>query len=136
MESKIKPLRADGGELSRGRLREIADNPYGDEEKRWMAAVLLSRFEAKPLGYVDMTAVRQMHRGETDSASLFMSTLSTPVFDGPPVQMSKPINYEIDGIDMDCVRDRTRGSEDYCAGYVDGMEYAIGQLKRINTDSK
>lgn len=31
------PFRADGGDISTGRLREIADNPYGDEEKCWLA---------------------------------------------------------------------------------------------------
>lgn len=34
--------RADGGDISTGRLREIADNPYGDEEKCWLAKRVLA----------------------------------------------------------------------------------------------
>ncbi|ENO0291340.1 hypothetical protein ACAD15_002384 [Enterobacter bugandensis] len=34
-------FRADGGDISTGRLREIADNPYGDEEKCWLAKRVL-----------------------------------------------------------------------------------------------
>lgn len=33
---------ADGGDIGIGRLKEIADNAYGDEEKRWMAQRVLS----------------------------------------------------------------------------------------------
>lgn len=45
-----RPYRADGGDISTGRLREIADNPYGDEEKCWLAKrvlALLGELEAK-----------------------------------------------------------------------------------------
>ena len=31
-----RPYRADGGDIGTGRIREIADNPYGDEEKCWL----------------------------------------------------------------------------------------------------
>ncbi|AIV30132.1 hypothetical protein EC036_24850 [Enterobacter cloacae] len=34
--------RADGGDIGTGRLREIADNPYGDEEKCWLANRVLA----------------------------------------------------------------------------------------------
>lgn len=34
--------RADGGDIGAGRLKEIADNAYGDEEKRWLAQRVLS----------------------------------------------------------------------------------------------
>lgn len=34
--------RADGGEISIGRIKEIADNPYGDEEKQNLAKRLLA----------------------------------------------------------------------------------------------
>lgn len=37
-----RPYRADGGDISTGRLREIADNPYGDEEKCWLAKRVLA----------------------------------------------------------------------------------------------
>lgn len=37
-----RPYRADGGDIGTGRLREIADNPYGDEEKCWLAKRVLA----------------------------------------------------------------------------------------------
>lgn len=46
----LKPFRADGGYVSTGRIKEIADNPYGDEEKCWLAKrvlALLGELEAK-----------------------------------------------------------------------------------------
>ncbi|MEB2410998.1 DUF550 domain-containing protein [Enterobacter asburiae] len=39
---KIKPFRVDGGDIGTGRIREIADNPYGDEEKCWLAKRVLA----------------------------------------------------------------------------------------------
>ncbi|MEI9534864.1 MULTISPECIES: hypothetical protein [Morganellaceae] len=33
-----------------------------------------------------------------------------------------------DGDDIDCVRDRTGKSDDYCEGFVDGMNDALNQL--------
>ncbi|EFC56401.1 hypothetical protein [Enterobacter cancerogenus] len=45
-----RPFRADGGDISTGRLKEIADNPYGDEEKCRLAKrmlALLDEVEAK-----------------------------------------------------------------------------------------
>lgn len=32
-----RPYHFDGGDIGTGRIREIADNPYGDEEKCWLA---------------------------------------------------------------------------------------------------
>lgn len=46
----LKPFRVDGGDIGTGRIREIADNPYGDEEKCWLAKrvlALLDDLEAK-----------------------------------------------------------------------------------------
>lgn len=37
-----RPCRADGGDIGTDRLREIADNPYGDEEKCWLAKRVLA----------------------------------------------------------------------------------------------
>ncbi|MGA4663323.1 ead/Ea22-like family protein [Citrobacter braakii] len=34
--------RADGGDIGIGRLKEITDNAYSDEEKRWLAQRVLS----------------------------------------------------------------------------------------------
>ncbi|MCW6021173.1 MULTISPECIES: hypothetical protein [Enterobacter cloacae complex] len=52
-----RPFRADGGDISTGRLREIADNPYGDEEKCWLAKrvlALLDELEAKDKQIADL----------------------------------------------------------------------------------
>lgn len=52
-----RPFRADGGDISTGRLKEIADNPYGDEEKCWLAKrmlALLDELEAKDNRAVEM----------------------------------------------------------------------------------
>ncbi|HIF4726574.1 TPA: hypothetical protein ACX131_002759 [Citrobacter freundii] len=59
-----KAYRPDGGDISEGRLREIADNPYGDEEKSWLAKTVLSRASLTPVGYVDACNLRRMQRGE------------------------------------------------------------------------
>lgn len=37
-----RPYHADGGDISSGCLKEIADNPYGDEKKCWMAKRMLA----------------------------------------------------------------------------------------------
>ncbi|MFP2377802.1 hypothetical protein ACLEUY_16890 [Enterobacter ludwigii] len=37
-----RSFRADGGDIGSGRIREIADNPYGDEEKCWLAKRVLA----------------------------------------------------------------------------------------------
>lgn len=45
-----KPFRADGGDIGIDRIKEIAHNPYGDEEKCWLAKrvlALLGELEAK-----------------------------------------------------------------------------------------
>lgn len=45
-----RPHHADGGDIGTGRIKEIADNPYGDEEKCWLAKrvlALLDELEAK-----------------------------------------------------------------------------------------
>ncbi|HBM7600274.1 hypothetical protein [Enterobacter asburiae] len=45
-----RPYRPDGGDIGIGRIKEIADNVYGDEEKNWLAKrilALLDELEAK-----------------------------------------------------------------------------------------
>ncbi|MDX7393859.1 ead/Ea22-like family protein [Citrobacter freundii] len=37
-----RAYRADGGDIGSGRLKEIAGNAYGDEEKRWLAQRVLA----------------------------------------------------------------------------------------------
>ncbi|EQA6157337.1 ead/Ea22-like family protein [Enterobacter hormaechei] len=55
-----RPFRADGGDISTGRLREIADNPYGDEEKCWLAKrvlALLDELEAAENRIAELEAI-------------------------------------------------------------------------------
>lgn len=40
--NQLTAFRADGGDISQGRIKEIADNAYGDEEKRRLAQRLLA----------------------------------------------------------------------------------------------
>lgn len=42
MTDHKQAYRADGGDIGTDRLREIADNPYGDEEKCWLAKRVLA----------------------------------------------------------------------------------------------
>ncbi|EMM1483636.1 MULTISPECIES: hypothetical protein [Enterobacter cloacae complex] len=52
-----RPYRAGGGDIGTGRIREIADNPYGDEEKCWLAKrvlALLDELEAKDKQIADL----------------------------------------------------------------------------------
>lgn len=54
-----RPYRADGGDISTGRLKEIADNPYGDEEKCWLAKrvlALLDELEVKDRRIAELEA--------------------------------------------------------------------------------
>ncbi|CZW55004.1 Uncharacterised protein [Enterobacter kobei] len=57
-----RPYRAGGGDIGTGRIREIADNPYGDEEKCWLAKrvlALLDELEA---------AEKRIYELESDNA--------------------------------------------------------------------
>lgn len=59
-----RPYRADGGDISTGRLREIADNPYGDEEKCWLAKrvlALLDELEAAEKRNAELVHNHRVH---------------------------------------------------------------------------
>lgn len=43
-------------------------------------------------------------------------------------ELKTTLRRMLDGDDMDCVRDRTGKSDDYCEGFVDGMNDALSQL--------
>lgn len=58
-----RPYRADGGDISTGRLKEIADNPYGDEEKCWLAKRVLASLEAEPVAWTDADELRDVKNG-------------------------------------------------------------------------
>lgn len=50
-------------------------------------------------------------------------------------EASKKINFELDGVDADCVRDRTGRNNDYCDGFVDGMLDAEKQFRKNNSSA-
>lgn len=87
MTTEKKGFRADGGDMSIGRIREIADDAYGDEEKRWLAKTILARASEKPAAYVDMVELRRLQRGELDDVAIFTHTLSTPLYLDPPISL-------------------------------------------------
>lgn len=57
-----RPYRADGGDISTGRLKEIADNPYGDEEKCWLAKRVLASLEAEAVAWTDEQELRDVEK--------------------------------------------------------------------------
>lgn len=61
--STPKPFRADGCDISTGRLKEIADNPYGDEEKCWLAKRVLASLEVEPVAWTDADELRDVKNG-------------------------------------------------------------------------
>lgn len=61
--STPKPFRADGGDISTGRLKEIADNPYGDEEKCWLAKRVLASLDVEPVAWTDADELRDVKNG-------------------------------------------------------------------------
>lgn len=57
--------RPDGGDIGTGRIRDIADNPYGDEEKSWLAKrvlALLDELEAKDKKISELTGENEYIR--------------------------------------------------------------------------
>ncbi|PAO06129.1 hypothetical protein CIW61_00985 [Enterobacter cloacae] len=55
--------RADGGDIGTDRLREIADNPYGDEEKCWLAKRVLASLDVEPVAWTDADELRDVKNG-------------------------------------------------------------------------
>jgi hypothetical protein len=106
--------RADGGDIGIGRLKEIADNAYGDEEKRWLAQrvlALLDKLEAKEeqranwyriaeaLGDSLDTAEKRIAELETRSISLTMPPRKT---------LDDYINDEFDPSDLAAIYNACR----------------------------
>lgn len=67
--NKLTAFRADGGDISQGRIKEIADNVYGDEEKRRLAQRLLAaeaelhehrKAAATPVAWTDEVELRDV----------------------------------------------------------------------------
>lgn len=55
--------RVDGGDIGTDRLREIADNPYGDEEKCWLAKRVLASLDVEPVAWTDADELRDVKNG-------------------------------------------------------------------------
>ncbi|EPT2976387.1 hypothetical protein [Enterobacter kobei] len=58
-----KPFRADGGDISTSRIEEIANNPYGDEEKCWLAKRVLASLDVEPVAWTDTDELRDVKNG-------------------------------------------------------------------------
>lgn len=61
------PYRADGGDIGTDRIKEIANNPYGDEEKCWLAKrvlALLNELEAKDAGLQEYRNLELIYKSE------------------------------------------------------------------------
>lgn len=56
--------RADGGDIGNGRLKEIADNAYGDEEKRWLAQRVISLLDENYRLTAERDALRENVGGD------------------------------------------------------------------------
>ena len=63
--NQLTAFRSDGGDISQGRIKEIADNAYGDEEKRYLAQRLLA-----------VEAELQIHRNAEEAWEKFQSILN------------------------------------------------------------
>ena len=80
-------FRADGGDISTGRLREIADNPYGDEEKCWLAKrvlALLDEVEAKDKRLAELERSETQLIDERDNAESALNDAYTAVMGQKP----------------------------------------------------
>lgn len=101
-------FRADGGDLSTGRITEIANNAYGDEEKRRLAQRLLAAESElqkyKPVGWRTTEAHKPMtsHKEIADSWRKYgvggEPVTVIQVYDGPqpltPIDQPEDGNYE------------------------------------------
>ncbi|QMR83579.1 hypothetical protein HV097_23880 [Enterobacter roggenkampii] len=135
-----RPYRADGGDISTGRLKEIADNPYGDEEKCWLAKRVLASLEAEAVAYIRSAhnpdgfcfadGIHPTHRHQR----LPLSTLQdgcywkvTPLYTAPPEPVSVPDRSMFEkwwesehGSPLDSW-DSLRTTDGYCDDGIDGQ---------------
>ncbi|WP_334368653.1 hypothetical protein [Escherichia coli] len=109
-----RPYRADGGDISTGRLKEIADNPYGDEEKCWLAKRVLASLEAEPVAWIvhartgdQLTA----DGGYVANAEGILGLHSTPLYTTPPAPVSAPDESAVESLATDLMKriDRITG---------------------------
>ncbi|MFZ4998447.1 hypothetical protein ACOY5P_03495 [Enterobacter asburiae] len=83
----LKPFRTDGGDISTGRLKEIADTPYGDEEKCWLAKrllALLDEVKAKDKRLAELERSETQLIDERDNAESAMNDAYTAVMGQKP----------------------------------------------------
>ena len=59
----IQAYRADGGDIGTDRIKEIANNPYGDEEKCWLAKRVLASLCPEPVAWTDADELREVRNG-------------------------------------------------------------------------
>ena len=82
--SESKAFRPDGDGMIIGCIQENADNQYWDEEKRWLAQTFLVRANQKPAGGVDAVNLRELQRGEVESAVIYTNMECTALYLNPP----------------------------------------------------
>lgn len=74
--------------------------------------------------------ITELEKSLSDAESTVIDvSISAAVAERELAEQVPVVNIEIDGADMDCVRDRTCRSDEYCEGYVDGMLDAEQQIK-------
>lgn len=54
--------RADGGDIGTDRIKEIANNPYGDEEKCWLAKRVLASLCSEPVAWTDADEMEDVRK--------------------------------------------------------------------------
>ncbi|WOI83470.1 hypothetical protein [Citrobacter braakii] len=114
--------RADGGDIGIGRLKEIADNAYSDEEKRWLAQrvlALLGELE-KEKGYASAYEGEKWHyhqlaesegeRANRAEAKLEAAEKRIAELEAREVAVKQFDDFQIV---------HYGGSEDYAKGYID-----------------
>lgn len=63
MKINNQAYRADGVDIGTDRIKEIAHNPYGDEEKCWLAKRVLASLDVEPVAWTDADELRDVKNG-------------------------------------------------------------------------
>lgn len=72
-----RPFRADCGDISTGRLKEIADNPYGDEEKCWLAKRVLALLDELEAAEKQLASWRSLAKQNIEEHEKAVAALDT-----------------------------------------------------------
>ncbi|WP_246842182.1 ead/Ea22-like family protein [Citrobacter sp. L55] len=132
--------RADGGDIGIGRLKEIADNAYSDEEKRWLAQrvlALLGELE-KEKGYASAYEGEKWHyhqlaesegeRANREEAKLDAAEKRIAELEARDVNLPKRSVGE--------VMHMSGFSRDYAEGWCAGNDNAIHEIRAAGISVK